>query len=83
MFLFNKEIKENFIRNRKTEITSFPEFIPWKYGPFSKDVYADIEFFINNGSIDNSPLDSEMTESEINEFGDWVEDFLFIDEKEL
>ena len=83
MFLFGKEIKRKFLKNSPIEIVSFPEFFAWHYGPFSKDVYYDIEFFINNGFVYNKLLDSEKPEIERNEYENWIEDYLFEDEKEL
>ena len=41
MFLFEKEIKKNF----KAEIKDYPEFLAWKFGPWSAAVADDIEFF--------------------------------------
>lgn len=83
MFLFDKEIKKKFLKDLDIEIVSFPEFFSWHYGPFSKDVYNDIEFFINNGFVDNKYSDKEKTEIELDEFKNWVEDHLFEDEEEL
>jgi len=83
MFLFHEEIKDDFLKGTNIELVSFPEFFAWKYGPFSKDIYDDIEFFINNGFIFSNSLTTEMTKSEFDEYGSWIEDFLFDDEKSL
>ncbi|MGE5342836.1 MAG: hypothetical protein ACM3SY_15290 [Candidatus Omnitrophota bacterium] len=83
MFLFDKEIRKNFLKDSHAELISFPEFFPWHYGPFSKDVYNDIDFFINNGFIEDIYLDSEKTEIELDEDENWSEDYLFEDEEEM
>lgn len=82
-FLFNKIIKTKFLKGSNITIKFLPEFFPWYYGPFSKDVYNDIEFFINNGFIYDSPLDTKMTKFEFDEYEDWIEDFSYDFEKEL
>lgn len=83
LFLFDKEIKRQFLEDSHIELISFPEFYAWHYGPFAKDVYDDIEFFINNGFIENRFLDSEKSEIEIEEYENWFKEFLFDDEAEL
>lgn len=83
MFLFKEQIKKDFIKDSNIELISFPEFFPWNYGPFSKDVYNDIEFFINNGFIEDTQLRKEMSEIEQDEYENWAEDYLFENEKEL
>lgn len=83
MFLFDREISKNFFKDADFECKSFPEFVPWNYGPFSKELYNDIEFFINNEFIETHSLSSELTEVELDEFENWMEDYLFEDEKEL
>jgi hypothetical protein len=83
LFLFDKEIKRQFLKDSHVELISFPEFYAWHYGPFAKDVYDDIEFFINNGFIENRFLDSEKSEIEMEEYENWFKEFLFDDETEL
>lgn len=80
MFLFEKEISDNFFEDTDIELVSFPDFYPWNYGPFSKDVYNHIEFFINNGFIENEPLKYEMDEAESQEYENWMEDYTLEDE---
>ena len=76
MFLFDKEIKKEFLKNTELEILKFPEFIAWKFGPFSKEIYNDIEFFINNGFIEDTTLDILKNEVELDEFENWEDDYL-------
>lgn len=82
-FLFKNIIKTKFLKGSNLTLKFLPEFFPWHYGPFSKDVYNDIEFFINNGFIYNSPLDTKMTKFEFDEYEDWIEDFSYDFDKEL
>lgn len=44
MFLFNMEIA-SALKNIGLESSNLPEFIAYNYGPFSKDVYEQIELF--------------------------------------
>lgn len=41
-FLFEEELKEKFT---KDTIEDLPEFIAWNYGPWSRQLIDDIEFF--------------------------------------
>lgn len=43
-FIFEKEMKEKFTKDKIDEL---PEFIAWNYGPWSKQLIDDIEFFTN------------------------------------
>lgn len=83
MFLFKHEIKKDFLKNGNIKDIKFPQFIPWHYGPFSKEIYDDIEFFKNNDFIIDERLEDEMREFELDELEEWSDDFLFEDEKEL
>ena len=80
MFLFEKEISEEFFENTDVKLISFPEFYAWHYGPFSKDVYNDIEFFINNDFIKSESLKSKMDRAELEEYENWVEDYALEDD---
>lgn len=83
MFLFQKEISEDFFEDTDVELVSFPEFYAWHYGPFSKDVYNDIEFFINNNFIKSESLNSKMDRAEFEEYENWVEDYALEDESTI
>lgn len=83
MFLFERKIMKDFLKNSDIEFTSLPEFFAWNYGPFSKDIYDDVEFFINNEFVASKPLDNEKTEIELQEFENWMDDYLINEEDEL
>ncbi len=83
MFLFKKEIEKELLKDKNIDSIQMPEFIPWSYGPFSKEIYDDIEFLINNYYIKEDNTNKEMHDYELKEYQYWVDDFLFEDEKEL
>lgn len=68
LFLFWKEALPHF--RKGTEITedNFYEFHPWKFGPFSSEIYNDLTFFILQEFVRASNSDEEaLSESE----GEW------------
>lgn len=80
MFLFDKEIKKDFLKNSNLEIIKFPEFYSWKFGPFAKEIYDDIEFFINNGFLVEDYLDYEKNDVEVIEEKEYEEEFSLTNE---
>ncbi len=46
LFLFKEELLNDFKKNLEFDEDKFYHFESWDYGPFSKDVFEDIEFFI-------------------------------------
>lgn len=83
MFLFDKEVKKDFLQDTDIELVRFAEFFPWNYGPFSRDIYSDIEFFMNNGFIEDTMSDSEKSEAELNEEANWREDYVLDSDKNV
>ncbi len=72
MFLFNEEIKKSFLSDSKIEIEKYQAFYPWDYGPFSKEIYDDIEFFINNRFIKSAFSPDSMMDFEVDELENWA-----------
>lgn len=67
MFLFNQEIMPA-ISQKGAIVGELPQFIAYDFGPFSKDIYEQIEFFENLKFLKTSPVDAiEHTD----EFDDW------------
>ena len=69
-------MKEAFLLQREAGLTLGYEFIPYKYGPFSKEVYEDIEELEKNLLVEKikPSRDIEKTEVTISEdFKDWTE----------
>lgn len=67
MFLFNQEIMPA-ISQKGASVGELPQFIAYDFGPFSKDIYEQIEFFENLKFLKTSQVDAiEHTD----EFDDW------------
>ncbi len=71
MFLFEKEVVP-ILRDKGATIddSSLPRFFAYDYGPFSKDVYEQVELFQSIGFVQVTDL--KVTE-ELSEVDDWVE----------
>ena len=63
MFLFEKEIAP-ILKKKGVEIENLPGFIAYNFGPFSKDVYEQVELFkgIKFIQVTNIKADEEMAE---------------------
>lgn len=78
MFLFQKEIYQKF----KFDIENLVEFKPWNFGPWSEEVYGDIEFFKSIGFITTRTENinaNDISVEEADEFEKWEEDFSLSD----
>ena len=67
MFLFNKEIAP-LLKNDGLESDNLPEFISYNYGPFSKDVYEQIELFKGIRFIQVSNIKAQEEFIEVDDF---------------
>lgn len=77
MFLFNKEIVPRLKKSGvDIDVKDLPDFQAYNYGPFSKDVYEQIELF---QSIEFVKVKDLYAEEEMDEADDWEEQ-AFIDE---
>lgn len=74
MFLFEQEIKKNF----QADIESFPEFMAWRFGPWSEQIPDDIEFFKGIGFISSKSFaqNGEPSMAEREEFDRWEKELL-------
>lgn len=70
MYLFNKEIKP-IIEKKGGKCDKLPEFIPYNFGPFSKDLYEQIELFKGIEFIMTKEILSK--EIMVEEVDDWEE----------
>lgn len=75
MFLFKEQIAD-LLKQKGLDSEQLPGFLAYNYGPFSKDVYEQIELFKNIGFVKVS--DISQTE-DMAEFDNWIET-PFIDE---
>ena len=69
IFLFENEIWSNFKKDKTFEELDDFDFKGWNYGPFSKKIFNDLEFLINQEYITvqsglNIPIEAELSEYE-------------------
>lgn len=76
MFIFEREIVP-LLKKQGLTVEKLPEFIPYNYGPFSKDVYEQVELFQSISFIRVQDLYGNS--EEMDEVDDW-EESAFIDE---
>ena len=69
MFLFEKEILP-LLKKKNIDVSNVPPFIAYDFGPFSKDIYEQLELFTNLEFIKTEPVD---TVENSDEFDDWVD----------
>ena len=73
VFLFNKELKKQFQKDEGINDSVFPEFKAYDYGPYSAQVYADLEFLVNMEFVNvEEAAGSEISEEERSEFDYWT-----------
>lgn len=78
VFLFQKEIYQKF----KFDIENLAEFEAWKFGPWSEEVYSDLEFFKSIGFIESETEKNsanDLTSEEVEEFEKWEENISLVD----
>ncbi|MEW6276632.1 MAG: hypothetical protein AB1556_16175 [Bacillota bacterium] len=74
VFLFEKELYSKFRYDQVIDQNDLPDFEPHHYGPFSKEVFDDLEFLINLGFVETSNSNQETLESEAKEYSWWKDD---------
>lgn len=72
LFLFKKEVLSHFRRGTDIDEDNFYKFFAWNFGPFSRDVYDDLTFFILRGFIESSTSEDESLPEAAAEWGEWV-----------
>lgn len=73
LFLFKKEVLSHFRSGTDVTDDNFYKFFSWNFGPFSRDVYDDLTFFILRGFIEPSPTtDEESLPEAAAEWEEWV-----------
>ena len=78
IFLFQEEIYQKF----KFDIENLAKFVEWKFGPWSEEVYSDIEFFKSIGFIGIEAEEnnaSDITSEEVEEFEKWEDNISLTD----
>lgn len=66
MFLFKEEIQP-VLKLDGIECDKMPEFVAYNFGPFSQDLYEQIDFFVNINFITTKDMKAE----EMGEVDDW------------
>ncbi len=72
LFLFREEAMPHFQRGTEISDEDFYKFFPWSFGPFSRDVYDDLEFFILRGFIQSSDAEEEALPESAAEWEAWL-----------
>jgi len=72
VFLFKEELKKPFNLDSDVNCANLPDFTAYDYGPFSEDVYNDIEFLKINNFINIKELTEETIPEEFYEYKKWI-----------
>ena len=71
LFLFKEEGLKHFKGNLDLNEDNFYKFFPWNFGPFSSEIYDDLNFFILNGFIEQTLTDNENSPEINSELEEW------------
>lgn len=72
LFLFKQEALEHFRKGTDISEDNFYQFFPWKFGPFSSQVYDDLTFFILRNFITTTSTDEESLPESAEEWERWL-----------
>lgn len=72
LYLFKEEALNHFRRGTDITEENFYEFFAWNFGPFSSQVYDDLNFFELRGFIDRQDADSETIPESAAEWEMWL-----------
>lgn len=72
LFLFKKEALEHFKKGTSINENDFYQFFGWDFGPFSKEAYDDLTFFILRGFVEIKNLDEESLPESLEEWKEWL-----------
>ncbi len=67
LFIFKEEALKYFKKNTDIAEDKFYEYFPWKFGPFSSQVYDDITFFLLRGFITSQDSEGDILPEAISE----------------
>ncbi len=71
IFLFKKEIAKHFRKSSPISETTLPNFEAHNFGPFSPQVYQDLEFLVDNGFVSARAVGESPSEPEAEEYEYW------------
>lgn len=72
LFLFQEEALTHFRRETDINEENFYKFFAWNFGPFSRDIYDDLTFFILRGFITSSETNEEGLPESAAEWEEWI-----------
>lgn len=73
LFIFKKECLQYFLKGTAITDENFYEFFPWKFGPFSSEIYDDIMFFTLRDFIETGVTDEEVLPEAAAEWEKWMQ----------
>jgi len=72
IFLFEKEVLRKFNANKVIAADALPDFTPYDFGPFSAQVFSDLEFLVELGFVSPKPIGgTELPVEESMEYSYW------------
>lgn len=72
IFLFDKEVRRKFNLERNIPHDAIPDFAPYHFGPFSAQVFNDLEFLVDMGFVEVRQVeDGESLAEEGLEYDYW------------
>jgi len=75
LFIFNQELYRKFKFDEHVSPDDLPQFGPWRYGPFSREVFDTMEFFTRIGFVELMDAGEEEPAAEsAEEYGRWLDD---------
>lgn len=84
IFIFKEDYSKQFNKdNLVISEKDLPEFFPWKYGPMSKDVLQDIEFFRKIKFLKTEEVKNALAFEEADELNSLTEEYSIDDNAEL
>lgn len=78
MFLFKEEALKHFKKGTDINENNFYSFFAWNFGPFSKEVYDDLNFFEYRGYIERKKTKEDTIPEAVAEWNEWVD--LYVEE---
>ncbi len=72
LYLFKVEALKHFRRGTDINEENFYEFFPWNFGPFSSQIYDDLNFFVLRGFIESEAAEGDTTPESAAEWEMWL-----------
>jgi hypothetical protein len=73
LFLFKEEALPYFSSGTNIDKENFYEFFSWNFGPFSSQVYEDLNFFILRQFISTSNSKNDISPESVEELNEWID----------